>query len=214
MENGRAINSIPLLLPKVPQQSGGEEYGVFILYYMFLFAMNAPKSFSRTSYPYFRKYDVGESEKKWLMKDISQKWKYHKYALRRKILKQSKKIVQINPPEHLHISAGMWKEAVKIWTSEHWVRRNEVNHKNKGVQKIFHCAGTQTFADIRKAELQESGQDIDRSELFIVTHTRKDGIPINNECAVAILALLRQWHLNMIYILKCLVKTILVVYEV
>ncbi|MQM07169.1 hypothetical protein Taro_040006 [Colocasia esculenta] len=53
METGRAINSIPLLLPKVPQQNGGEECGVFMLYYMFLFAMNAPKSFSRTSYPYF-----------------------------------------------------------------------------------------------------------------------------------------------------------------
>ncbi|MQM01266.1 hypothetical protein Taro_034018 [Colocasia esculenta] len=27
---------------------------------------------------------------------------------------------------------------------------------------------------------------MDRSELFIVTHTRKDGIPVNSECAVAI----------------------------
>ncbi|MQM06688.1 hypothetical protein Taro_039517 [Colocasia esculenta] len=300
METSRAINSIPLLLPKVPQQSGGEECGVFILYYMFIFAMNAPKSFSRTSYPYFlsehwfsyddldafekkirtfekrceteatkslarkidsveiedkvegtknskiikdntlneerlsmekrktrgptcshevhgmesdkkiyvewndvgqpvgpggrslrtflgtvarnasklpidifvwnkipkhliedvwdfikRKYDDGELEKKWIMKDISQKWKYHKYALRRKIFKQSKKTIQVNPPEDLHISTDMWKEAVKIWTSEHWV-------------------------------LQKSGQEMDRSELFIVTHTTKDGIPVNSECVVAI----------------------------
>ncbi|MQM16199.1 hypothetical protein Taro_049151, partial [Colocasia esculenta] len=135
-----------------------------------------------------RKYDVGELEKKWILKDISQKWKYHKYALQRKIFKQSKKSIQVNPPDHLHISVDMWKEAVKIWTSEHWVRRSEVNRKNKGVHKIFHCAGTQTFADIRKAKLQKSGQEMDRSELFIVTHTRKDGIgvPVNRECAVAI----------------------------
>ncbi|MQM13051.1 hypothetical protein Taro_045970, partial [Colocasia esculenta] len=66
-------------------------------------------------------------------------------------------------------------------------RRSEVNRKNKGVQKIFHYAGTQTFADIRKAELQKSGQDMDRSELFIVTHTRKDDIPVNSECVVAIM---------------------------
>ncbi|MQL89267.1 hypothetical protein Taro_021849 [Colocasia esculenta] len=32
-------------------------------------------------------------------------------------------------------------------------RRSEINRKNKGVPKIFHYAGTQTFADIRKAEL-------------------------------------------------------------
>ncbi|MQM18030.1 hypothetical protein Taro_051015, partial [Colocasia esculenta] len=76
-------------------------------------------------------------------------------------------------------------------------RRSEVNRKNKGVQKIFHCAGTQTFADIRKAELQKSGQDMDRSKLFIVTHTRKDGIPVNSECAVAILTSKRVKMLDM-----------------
>ncbi|MQM21033.1 hypothetical protein Taro_054063 [Colocasia esculenta] len=48
---------------------------------------------------------------------------------------------------------------------------------------------TQTFVDICKAELQKSGQDMERSELFIVTHTRKDGIPVNSECAVAIVYL-------------------------
>ncbi|MQL82832.1 hypothetical protein Taro_015300, partial [Colocasia esculenta] len=48
---------------------------------------------------------------------------------------------------------------------------------------------TQTFADICKAELQKSGQEMDRSELFIVTHTRKDGVPVNSECAVAIVQL-------------------------
>ncbi|MQM12542.1 hypothetical protein Taro_045458 [Colocasia esculenta] len=43
----------------------------------------------------------------------------------------------------------------------------------------------EVFDDI-KVMLQKSGQDMDRSELFIVTHTRKDGIPVNSQCAVAI----------------------------
>ncbi|MQM17470.1 hypothetical protein Taro_050442, partial [Colocasia esculenta] len=81
IETGRAINSIPLLLPKVPQQNGGEECGVFMLYYMFLFAMNAPKSFSRTSYPYFLSehwfsyddVDVFEKKIRTFEKDMKQK---------------------------------------------------------------------------------------------------------------------------------------------
>ncbi|MQM12627.1 hypothetical protein Taro_045546, partial [Colocasia esculenta] len=34
--------------------------------------------------------------------------------------------------------------------------------------------------------LQKNVQEMDRSELFIVTHTRKDGVPVNSECAVVI----------------------------
>ncbi|MQM23420.1 hypothetical protein Taro_056484 [Colocasia esculenta] len=35
---------------------------------------------------------------------------------------------------------------------------------------------------------------MDRSELFIVTHTRKDGVPVNSECAVAIVSV-NAFHL-------------------
>ncbi|MQM09887.1 hypothetical protein Taro_042768 [Colocasia esculenta] len=180
METGRAINSIPLLVPKERlsmekrktreptcshevhgMESGKKNYvewndvgqpvgsgGRSIRTFLGTVARNAsklpidisvwnkmPKHLIEDVWDFIKgKYDVGELEKKWIMKDISQKWKYHKYALRRKFFKQS----------------------------------------------------TQTFTDIRKAELRKSRQEMDRSELFIVTHTRKDGIPVNSECAVAI----------------------------
>ncbi|MQM07201.1 hypothetical protein Taro_040041, partial [Colocasia esculenta] len=66
-----------------------------------------------------RKHDVGESEKKWIMK--------------------------------ISLKSG----SIRSMPCEGYFscrRRSEVNCKNKGVQKIFHCARTQTFADICKAE--------------------------------------------------------------
>ncbi|MQL86976.1 hypothetical protein Taro_019500, partial [Colocasia esculenta] len=33
---------------------------------------------------------------------------------------------------------------------------------------------------------EKTGTDPDRAEVFIITHTRKDGRPINEECAIAI----------------------------
>ncbi|MQM04565.1 hypothetical protein Taro_037368 [Colocasia esculenta] len=75
-----------------------------------------------------RKYDVGELEKKWIMKEISLK---------------SGSITSM--PCEGNFSSR---------------RRSEVNRKNKGVQKIFHCAGTQTFADIYNAETVASKYDI------------------------------------------------------
>ncbi|PIN22859.1 Ulp1 peptidase [Handroanthus impetiginosus] len=41
-EKNELINKIPLLIPKVPQQKGGEECGFFVLYYIHLFLDKAP----------------------------------------------------------------------------------------------------------------------------------------------------------------------------
>ncbi|MQL97031.1 hypothetical protein Taro_029714 [Colocasia esculenta] len=53
LASSRSIGSIPLLLPKVPQQRDGEECGVFTLYYIYLYLKSALATFSFTSYPYF-----------------------------------------------------------------------------------------------------------------------------------------------------------------
>ncbi|MQM12365.1 hypothetical protein Taro_045282, partial [Colocasia esculenta] len=104
-----------------------------------------------------RKYDVPNEDlyRSWVMKDLSFKWKFHKYDLRRKYLKQDKKGIQIKPPSRYHINEDMWREAVKVWTS----------------------------SAFRKEKI---GTDPDRVEVFIITHTRKDGRPINEDCAIAI----------------------------
>ncbi|MQM22763.1 hypothetical protein Taro_055819, partial [Colocasia esculenta] len=57
-------------------------------------------------------------------------------------------------------------------------RSSETNRKNKGKQKWFHCAGTRSVADIHE-ERVKGHLDLDRSDLFIKRHTRKDGKPTN-----------------------------------
>ncbi|KAJ6760856.1 UBIQUITIN-LIKE PROTEASE 4-RELATED [Salix purpurea] len=54
-ENTELISKIPLLVPKVPQQRGGEECGNYVLYYINLFVQGAPENFSMDDYPYFMK---------------------------------------------------------------------------------------------------------------------------------------------------------------
>ncbi|XP_039117554.1 probable ubiquitin-like-specific protease 2A isoform X2 [Dioscorea cayenensis subsp. rotundata] len=51
------IYKIPLLVPKVPQQRNGVDCGIFVLYYLHLFAQNAPAIFTLDGYPYFLKED-------------------------------------------------------------------------------------------------------------------------------------------------------------
>ncbi|MQM23020.1 hypothetical protein Taro_056081, partial [Colocasia esculenta] len=104
-----------------------------------------------------RKYDIPNEDlyMSWVMKDLSFKWKFHKYDLRRNYLKEDKKGIQIKPLSRYHISEDMWREAVKVWTS----------------------------SAFRK---EKTGTDLDRADVFIITHTRKDGRPINEDCAIAI----------------------------
>ncbi|MQL90453.1 hypothetical protein Taro_023044 [Colocasia esculenta] len=56
---------------------------------------------------------------------------------------------------------------------------SKTKRKNKGKQKWFHCAGTRSVADIHEEERVKGLQDLDRSDLFIKRHTRKDGKPTN-----------------------------------
>ncbi|MQL68129.1 hypothetical protein Taro_000394 [Colocasia esculenta] len=72
-----------------------------------------------------RKYDIPNEDlhKSWVMKDLSFKWKFHKYDLRRKYLKKDKKGIQIKPASRYHINEDMWREAVKVWASSAFRRR-------------------------------------------------------------------------------------------
>ncbi|XP_073013618.1 probable ubiquitin-like-specific protease 2A [Typha latifolia] len=56
-ENKEFISKIPLLIPKVPQQTNGEECGAFVLYFIYLFLQSAPDNFTHEGYPYFLKED-------------------------------------------------------------------------------------------------------------------------------------------------------------
>ncbi|XP_057996109.1 probable ubiquitin-like-specific protease 2A isoform X2 [Hevea brasiliensis] len=52
-ENKKLIYKIPFLVPKVPQQSNGEDCGIYVLYFINLFVKEAPEDFSIKDYPYF-----------------------------------------------------------------------------------------------------------------------------------------------------------------
>ncbi|CAN1192971.1 Probable ubiquitin-like-specific protease 2A [Linum perenne] len=56
-ETKQSIRKIPLLVPKVPQQTNDEECGRYVLYYVHLFMQAAPQSFSMEDYPNFMTRD-------------------------------------------------------------------------------------------------------------------------------------------------------------
>eukprot|EP01018_Ginkgo_biloba_P039879 Gb_17992 [translate_table: standard] len=69
-ESDKTISSIPLLVPDVPQQTNGNDCGVFLLHFVDLFLKCAPENFSTfEGYPYFltknwfKTRDIGKRRK-------------------------------------------------------------------------------------------------------------------------------------------------------
>ncbi|WCJ38901.1 Cysteine proteinases superfamily protein [Euphorbia peplus] len=56
-ESKQSISEIPLLVPKVPQQTNDGDCGNFVLYFIDLFVRNAPGEFMMDEYPYFMTED-------------------------------------------------------------------------------------------------------------------------------------------------------------
>lgn len=56
-ENSDSIAKIPLLLPKVPQQTNGEECGIYVLYFIHLFMHSVPSSYTQEGWPCFLNED-------------------------------------------------------------------------------------------------------------------------------------------------------------
>ncbi|MQM14944.1 hypothetical protein Taro_047881 [Colocasia esculenta] len=126
-----------------------------------------------------RKYDISDERKKWVFQDVNNKWRSWKYVNRKLYFKYNGKAKQQTQPNVPRLDVDQWKEAVQQWTTLEWKHSSETNRKNKGKQKWFYCVGTRSVADIHEEERVKGFQDLDRSDLFIKRHTRKDGKPTN-----------------------------------
>ncbi|MQL68441.1 hypothetical protein Taro_000728 [Colocasia esculenta] len=100
-----------------------------------------------------------------------------------------------NPNEDLYRSWVM-KDLSFKWTFHKYdIQRKYLKQDKKGIQiklaSIYHITGdmwreavkTWTSSAFRK---EKTGTDPDRADVFNITHTRKNGRPINEDCAIAI----------------------------
>ncbi|MQL81243.1 hypothetical protein Taro_013691 [Colocasia esculenta] len=140
----------------------------------------APKTCKDDVFAYVqRKYDISDGRKKWVFQDLNNKWRSWKYVNRKLYFKYNGKAKQQIRPNAPRLDLDQWKEAVQQWTSLEWKWSSETNWKNKSQQKWFHCAGTRSVADIHEEERVKGHLELDRTDLFIKRHTRKDGKPTN-----------------------------------
>lgn len=140
-----------------------------------------------------KKFEIVPSSKTWVLKSLGKKWKDWKAKL-----KTAHYVIHATDEERLadcdeRVLPDQWAYLVSHWSSEEAEKRSATNRANRAQLKFRHATGTKSFARIREEERikRADGKVPSRTELFILTRTRKDGRPVN-EASSAVITQLRE----------------------
>ncbi|MQL72524.1 hypothetical protein Taro_004864, partial [Colocasia esculenta] len=159
------IAQIPLHVQKVPQQKNGEECGIFVLYFIHLFMRDASKSECSEGYPDFL---TGA----WFNREEVDKFDEE---VRLFLARNNDNVTsEVELPDMKEEEMEEEQKPVKIASS-----------RMRGYTTCHHVYAMEegrricvAWNDIGQPRVKGS-PDLDRSDLFIKRHTRKDGKPTN-----------------------------------
>ncbi|WKA03818.1 hypothetical protein VitviT2T_021903 [Vitis vinifera] len=81
-----------------------------------------------------------------------------------------------------HLSEDDWRWLIHFWGTPEAKDISEKNKTNRAEQVIKHTSGSKSYAQIRyeQAQKKEDQSEPNRIEMFALTHTRKDGTPVDD----------------------------------
>ncbi|XP_039161609.1 uncharacterized protein LOC104428247 [Eucalyptus grandis] len=124
---------------------------------------------------------------KWILHSINSKWRNWKSDLKAAHYDSSQPLSYHlkNLPER--VRRDQWKNLVAFWSSKGGKKLSNINKANRAKQKIRHTLGKKSFARITAEKEAELGRELNRVDLFILSHERKKGKkPVDKGVAEAI----------------------------
>ncbi|XP_059596784.1 uncharacterized protein LOC132254645 isoform X2 [Vitis vinifera] len=81
-----------------------------------------------------------------------------------------------------HLSDDDWRWLIHFWGTPEAKDISEKNKANRAKQVIKHTSGSKSYAQIQyeQAQKKEDRSEPNRIEMFALTHTRKDGTPVDD----------------------------------
>ncbi|KAF7812219.1 uncharacterized protein G2W53_033195 [Senna tora] len=127
--------------------------------------------------------DRREILKKKLIRSMGDNWRNWKCSLRGKYYSETKSIAQVIglPPERVEIQ--QWLEILLFWYSKDGQKRSAIGKANRSKQTTAHTAGTKSYAQHAYEMELNDGAPPSISKLYVKTHKRKDGRPVDEELA-------------------------------
>ncbi|KAD4179398.1 hypothetical protein E3N88_27989 [Mikania micrantha] len=139
------------------------------------------------------RFDVEPGCRQWVLLSIGSKWRNFKAHL-----KATRYDTHTTDEERLadrdeRVLPDQWSFLVSEWSSDEFQKLSARNKANRAKVKFIHTSGTKSFARLLEEEKEKrsDGQELSQAELFILTRTRKNGQPVNEETA-AVISKLRE----------------------
>ncbi|KAJ8630445.1 hypothetical protein MRB53_023768 [Persea americana] len=128
---------------------------------------------------------VDEERKKWVLQSLGKKYRDYRKDMKDKYYSSwntDEKRLQHRPPD---VSSEDWAWLVGYWGNPEVQAVAAKNKANRSRQTVKHTGGTKSFARYRDEETRKrtDGSIPSRVDLFIRTHTRKDGTPVDEKSA-------------------------------
>ncbi|OMO92267.1 hypothetical protein COLO4_17726 [Corchorus olitorius] len=139
------------------------------------------------------KFDIELRSKRWVLKTISRCWRNWKAKLKAQhYYPHNTQEEQLNDC-HPKVLPDQWQSLVLYWNSDKAKLNCAKNRASRAQQMARHTTGTKSFARLREEERAKrpDGKEPSRAEIYILSHTRKDGRPVD-DAAAAIISKLRE----------------------
>ncbi|KAI3805155.1 hypothetical protein L1987_27265 [Smallanthus sonchifolius] len=139
------------------------------------------------------RFDIDPSCRNSVLLSLGSKWRNFKAQL-----KASRYDTHATDEERLadreqRVLPDQWSFLVSQWSSDEFQRLSSRNKANRAKVKFIHTSGTKSFARLLEEEREKrpDGKELSQAELFILTRTRKNGQPVNEQTA-AVISKLRE----------------------
>ncbi|XVE77775.1 hypothetical protein DITRI_Ditri13aG0089900 [Diplodiscus trichospermus] len=116
-----------------------------------------------------------------VLKSLGKKWRDYKHGLKKKYFKRSDGIASTLQKVPLGVVKWQYKKLVFFWYSKKGEKKEKMGIASRNQQKYTHTSGSKSFARKRHEMERKKGRKVGRVELYIETHTKKDGSHLNAE---------------------------------
>ncbi|KAH7859226.1 hypothetical protein Vadar_033361 [Vaccinium darrowii] len=121
---------------------------------------------------------------------VSKKWRDWKDYLKRYHYDAYKTDAERLDNCPVRVDSDQWSILVAFWGGQCAKERSDRNLANRQFQKMGHTSGRKSHCRVRAGlakEKEVETNEVDRIEVFEKTHTNKDGNPVDNDSATAML---------------------------
>eukprot|EP00267_Zea_mays_P051318 XP_020404245.1 uncharacterized protein LOC103649371 isoform X1 [Zea mays] len=123
-------------------------------------------------------YDIDAAAFNWFLASAGRKWKEFKATLKEQYFNEKLTNEELKTKVGDRVDDDAWNFLTEYWMSPNFDARTEIAKVNRSKLEQHHTSGSKSFACSGHEMEKKLGRPPRRDELYIKTHTRKNGVPL------------------------------------